>query len=169
MEKSKKMKRRGFIGAGFVGTGLAATPLVTMGKHSAPILTGSGSLNAGLPKFETGARLLFQGDSITDMKWGRNQKDRNHYLGHSFVANLPQVHPVFGRALTVKVRGITVQSIDDKNTEKSRAAFRQWHVFKRMLEGAETVEISNLERGETGFWVWADLYLNGKFIQNLHE
>ena len=89
--------------------------------------------------------------------------------GNAFVANLPQVHPVFGRALTVKVRGITVQSIDDKNTEKSRAGFRQWHVFKRMLEGAETVEISNLERGKTGFWVWADLYLNGKFIQNLHE
>lgn len=28
---------------------------------------------------------MFQGDSITDMKWGRNQKDRNHYLGHSYV------------------------------------------------------------------------------------
>jgi hypothetical protein len=89
--------------------------------------------------------------------------------GNTFVANLPQVHPLFGRALTVKVRGINVQSIDDKNTQKSTAGFRQWHVFKRMLEGAETVEISNLERGKTGFWVWADLYLNGKFIQNLHE
>jgi lysophospholipase L1-like esterase len=33
----------------------------------------------------TGSRLLFQGDSITDMKWGRNQSDRNHYLGHSYV------------------------------------------------------------------------------------
>ena len=89
--------------------------------------------------------------------------------GNTFVANLQQVHPVFGRALTVKARGITVQSIDDKNPENSRAGFRQWHEFKRMLEGAETVEISNLERGKTGFWVWADLYLNGKFIQNLHE
>jgi lysophospholipase L1-like esterase len=34
---------------------------------------------------EQGATLLFQGDSITDMKWGRNQSDRNHYLGHSYV------------------------------------------------------------------------------------
>jgi lysophospholipase L1-like esterase len=85
MEKLKKMKRRDFMGAGFLGTGLAATTSVTMGKHAAPILSGSDSLNAGLPKFETGARLLFQGDSITDMKWGRNQKDRNHYLGHSYV------------------------------------------------------------------------------------
>ncbi|OVE75641.1 hypothetical protein BVX97_03990 [bacterium E08(2017)] len=38
-----------------------------------------------MPSFKAGSRLLFQGDSITDMKWGRNQKDRNHYLGHSYV------------------------------------------------------------------------------------
>lgn len=38
-----------------------------------------------LPSFKKGSRLLFQGDSITDMKWGRNQADRNHYLGHSYV------------------------------------------------------------------------------------
>ena len=38
-----------------------------------------------LPKFSQGERLLFIGDSITDMNWGRNEKDRNHYLGHSYV------------------------------------------------------------------------------------
>ncbi len=37
------------------------------------------------PYFTKGSRLVFIGDSITDMKWGRNEKDRNHYLGHSFV------------------------------------------------------------------------------------
>ena len=37
------------------------------------------------PSFPEGSRLVFIGDSITDMKWGRNEKDRNHYLGHSFV------------------------------------------------------------------------------------
>ncbi|MEC9093887.1 MAG: SGNH/GDSL hydrolase family protein [Planctomycetota bacterium] len=53
-----------------------------------PASTGSlkrQPVDAGLPEFTTGCRLLFQGDSITDMKWGRNQKDRNHYLGHSYV------------------------------------------------------------------------------------
>lgn len=37
------------------------------------------------PAIPNGSRLVFIGDSITDMKWGRNEKDRNHYLGHSFV------------------------------------------------------------------------------------
>jgi lysophospholipase L1-like esterase len=41
--------------------------------------------NGELPNFAKGSRLLFQGDSITDMQWGRNQSDRNHYLGHSYV------------------------------------------------------------------------------------
>lgn len=38
-----------------------------------------------LPAFETGSRLLFQEDSITDMQWVRKQSDRNHYFGHSYV------------------------------------------------------------------------------------
>jgi|GEM_PF-59320 len=37
------------------------------------------------PTIPHGSRLVFIGDSITDMKWGRNENDRNHYLGHSFV------------------------------------------------------------------------------------
>ena len=41
--------------------------------------------NQHLPDFKTESRLLFQGDSITDMNWGRNESDRNHYLGHSYV------------------------------------------------------------------------------------
>lgn len=41
--------------------------------------------NELLPDFKKGARLLFIGDSITDMNRGRNERDRNHYLGHSFV------------------------------------------------------------------------------------
>lgn len=49
-------------------------------KHS-----GVDGYNYRLPAFKKGSRLLFQGDSITDMNWGRNQSDRNHYLGHSYV------------------------------------------------------------------------------------
>ncbi len=50
-----------------------------------PIASSAGGSNCRLPSFKKGSRLLFQGDSITDMNWGRNQSDRNHYLGHSYV------------------------------------------------------------------------------------
>lgn len=48
-------------------------------------LPGADGYGYRLPLFTPGSRLLFQGDSITDMNWGRNQADRNHYLGHSYV------------------------------------------------------------------------------------
>lgn len=41
--------------------------------------------NYSLPALANNSRLLFQGDSITDMNWGRNPADRSHYLGHSYV------------------------------------------------------------------------------------
>lgn len=57
----------------------------TISQDSGLNPSGVGGYNYRLPKFKKGSRLLFQGDSITDMKWGRNQTDRNHYLGHSYV------------------------------------------------------------------------------------
>lgn len=67
----------------FIKIGVAIATVVTLGSsihateaHAAP---------GRLPSFEQGSRLVFQGDSITDMKWGRNESDRNHYLGHSYV------------------------------------------------------------------------------------
>lgn len=65
------------VGASFCNPAQAQEP------KSKP--SGIGGYTYRLPKFAKGSRLLFQGDSITDMKWGRNEKDRNHYLGHSYV------------------------------------------------------------------------------------
>lgn len=78
--------RRTFLRTGAVGTGALAASLSTSSGEREP---RSGKRHAGygyqLPGLDEGSRLLFIGDSITDMKWGRNEKDRNHYLGHSYV------------------------------------------------------------------------------------
>jgi len=70
----------------FITGSMAAIGSVTLSNaakaEQAPVNSPGGT---PLPSFEKGSRLLFQGDSITDMKWGRNQSDRNHYLGHSYV------------------------------------------------------------------------------------
>jgi len=74
----------------FLTSSVAGASAASMGVCSGAEKTGASACkvngyNYRLPKFKKGSRLLFQGDSITDMKWGRNQKDRNHYLGHSYV------------------------------------------------------------------------------------
>jgi len=79
------LNRRTFLNRGVVGF-TAVTPVAATQAQAAPAEPSAiGGYDYRLPTFKNGSRLLFQGDSITDMKWGRNQKDRNHYLGHSYV------------------------------------------------------------------------------------
>ena len=85
--------------------------------------------------------------------------------GNEFVTTLPGVHPVFGETLTIRVRGLQAESLKQKDPQRATRAYDQWLVFKRAMENAQTVELRNLERGTGGFWVWADLYLNGRLIK----
>jgi len=81
----KKLNRRVFIGSSAVGIPAVVAASQSESSETGAAVSGVTGYNYRLPKFKKGATLLFQGDSITDMKWGRNQSDRNHYLGHSYV------------------------------------------------------------------------------------
>lgn len=78
------INRRNFLRtsalAGGVASLCASSPAPA--QDGAPKSSEGGGYLYRRPKFKPGSRLLFQGDSITDMKWGRNEQDRNHYLGH---------------------------------------------------------------------------------------
>ena len=58
------------------------TLLFTAITIAAGAALGGGEPNA-VPAFEPNSRILFQGDSITDMNRGRSA-DPNHILGHSY-------------------------------------------------------------------------------------
>lgn len=78
----QKNSRRAFLSSAVAGAAAVTALPAQADDRVNPIgVTGYGYK---LPKLAQGSTLLFQGDSITDMKWGRNQRDRNHYLGHSF-------------------------------------------------------------------------------------
>ena len=82
------MDRRKFITGGAMATGALFLAKNAAGKSNAA--KGSNSLDLpgydfAVPGLKKGCVFLFQGDSITDMKRGRNESDRNHYLGHSYV------------------------------------------------------------------------------------
>ncbi|MBT3191241.1 MAG: SGNH/GDSL hydrolase family protein [Verrucomicrobia bacterium] len=78
-------------GRRLIATSLAAIAAIMLAATAAnaepasACAPGFGGHNYRLPAFKQGTRLLFQGDSITDMNWGRRESDRNHYLGHSYV------------------------------------------------------------------------------------
>ena len=79
------MDRRTFIKNTIVCAGTASTTTVAEAEYTVGNPSGVGGYDYRLPAIPSGSRLVFLGDSITDMKWGRNERDRNHYLGHSYV------------------------------------------------------------------------------------
>ena len=79
------LDRRTFLRGTSLCTGAVAASKVSEMQGAVTNPSGVGGYNYRLPKLAKGSRLLFLGDSITDMKWGRNERDRNHYLGHSYV------------------------------------------------------------------------------------
>ncbi|MDA8991691.1 GDSL-type esterase/lipase family protein [Opitutales bacterium] len=79
------MNRRNFLTRSWIGLASTALPSLAEAKQISSVSYRHKEGDYSKPHFPQGARILFQGDSITDMKWGRNQADRNHYLGHSYV------------------------------------------------------------------------------------
>jgi lysophospholipase L1-like esterase len=77
--------RRTFISSSAVAAGAVALSNKSQAAETRANPSGVRGYDYRLPKFKAGTRLVFQGDSITDMNWGRNEGDRNHYLGHSYV------------------------------------------------------------------------------------
>jgi lysophospholipase L1-like esterase len=79
------MNRRAFVTGCAVAAAAATTRTATAADASVNHPSGVPGYGYRLPGFRKGSLILFQGDSITDMNWGRKQQDRNHYLGHSYV------------------------------------------------------------------------------------
>jgi lysophospholipase L1-like esterase len=79
------LDRRTFITSAVTAAGTATLCGIAGAEHPNAHPSGVAGYNYRRPGLKKGSSLLFQGDSITDMGWGRNQKDRNHYLGHGYV------------------------------------------------------------------------------------
>lgn len=82
-----KIGRRGFIKNAVISAGAVGIGTRVSAAEKKSVVRGVPGDSYSLPDFKKGSRLLFQGDSITDMNRDKNpnSKDRNHYLGHSYV------------------------------------------------------------------------------------
>ena len=93
------------------------------------------------PNLTENTRILFVGDSITDMKWGRNEKDRNHYLGHSYVfliaARLHTDLPELG--LEFFNRGISGNTVGDLRKRWQKDAIEMMPDVLSILIGVNDV------------------------------
>ena len=164
--------RRSFLKNSAVATGMATFCTSCMTGASNPKPSGVEGYNYRLPNFKKGSRLLFQGDSITDMLWGRNEKDRNHYLGHGYVyliaarlgVDMPQTQ------IDVYNRGISGNKVADLRQRWQKDAIDMKPDLLSILIGVNDVG-RNLDGVDIKAWE-ADyrfiLDLSFEANQNLH-
>lgn len=136
------------------GAAASVATLTSMAAaEAAEPASGVGGYGYRLPEFNQGSRLLFQGDSITDMKWGRNQKDRNHYLGHSYVyliasrlgVDMPEAQ------LDIYNRGMSGHKVSDLRGRWQKDAIDMKPDLLSVLIGANDVG-RNLQGVDIGKW-----------------
>jgi lysophospholipase L1-like esterase len=150
------INRRIFINHGV--TTVATLALASNAEASSPKVSSISGYDYRLPQFEKGSRLLFQGDSITDMKWGRNQTDRNHYLGHSYVyliaarlgVDMPQAQLEFFN------RGISGNKVGDLRKRWREDAIEMKPDWLSILIGIN--DVGKTVTKENGFDLWEDNY-----------
>ncbi len=148
------MKRREFLAVTAVSSCAVGSTATAQAKQSRGDVSGVNGYDYRLPAFKTGSRLLFQGDSITDMKWGRNQKDRNHYLGHSYVylitsrlgVDMPEAK------LDVYNRGISGHKVGDLKKRWQKDAIDMRPDLLSVLIGVN--DRGQLANDPTGFTAW---------------
>jgi len=135
------LDRRTFIKSGIACGGAAAALAggTVTGAVSDP--SGVAGYDYRRPALAQGSRLVFLGDSITDMKWGRNESDRNHYLGHSYVyliaarlgVDMPQAHLEFFN------RGISGNKVADLKARWQKDAIDMQPDLLSILVGVNDV------------------------------
>lgn len=92
-----------------------------------------------------------------------------HYLknydGDTITFNIPDLHPIMGEQISVRVYGIDAPEIRTKNDcEKALAVEAKLEVEKIMIK-AERIDLLKAQRGKY-FRILAEVYVNGRSLSD---
>jgi len=87
--------------------------------------------------------------------------------GDTITVNVPDLPPVFGLDLPIRLRGIdTAELRYDRCLNESQKAAQARDFLREMLESAPSIEVVNPERDKF-FRVVADLYVDGQNVSDV--
>ncbi|NUN06649.1 MAG: thermonuclease family protein [Bdellovibrio sp.] len=85
------------------------------------------------------------------------------YDGDTITFNIPNVHPLFGKKISVRVRGIDTPEIATKNRCEKEAGRTAQRLVRSLLENAKQIDLLNVDRDKY-FRILADVQVDGKSI-----
>ena len=88
-----------------------------------------------------------------------------NYDGDTITFNLPNLHPIIGKKIAIRVNGIDTPEIRGKCDKEKYDAEQAKGIVEKLLKDAERIDLKNLQRGKY-FRIVADVYADG---ENLAE
>ena len=88
-----------------------------------------------------------------------------NYDGDTITFNLPNLHPIIGKKIAIRVNGIDTPEIRGKCDKEKYDAKQAQDMVEEFLKDAERIDLKNMERGKY-FRIVADVYADG---ENLAE
>jgi endonuclease YncB( thermonuclease family) len=88
------------------------------------------------------------------------------YDGDTFKIDLPEVHPLFGKRLPIRLKGIDTPEMRGTSEEIKVLAEQARELTERALKSAKAIELRNPERGKY-FRIVAEVWVDGKPLAEL--
>ncbi|MFK7823740.1 MAG: thermonuclease family protein [Oligoflexales bacterium] len=102
-------------------------------------------------------------DCLHDAHNFRCVKYLKNYDADTITFNIPDVHPLVGERISIRVKGIDTPEIRTKDQCEKDLAFKGRLFVKGMMESAERIDLLNIKRGKY-FRIVADVIADGKSV-----
>jgi len=86
-----------------------------------------------------------------------------NYDGDTITFNLPDLHPIIGDKISIRVNGIDTPEIRGKCEKEKYDAQQTKEMVADILKDAETITLKNIERGKY-FRIVADVFVDGESL-----
>lgn len=86
-----------------------------------------------------------------------------NYDADTITFNIPNVHPLFGKKISIRVLGVDTPEMRTKNKCEKEKAKNAKKLVRSILKHAKRIDLINLKRGKY-FRVVADVIIDGKSL-----
>ena len=89
-----------------------------------------------------------------------------NYDGDTITFNLPDLHPIIGEKISIRVNGIDTPEIRGKCEKEKYDAKQAQQMVSEILKDAEQITLKNMERGKY-FRIAADVFVDGENLGDM--
>lgn len=86
-----------------------------------------------------------------------------NYDADTITFNIPNVHPLIGKKINIRVFGVDTPEIRTRNTCEKEKARNSKKLVENLLKNAKRIDLVNIERGKY-FRIVADVKIDGKSL-----